>query len=389
MVRPCGDVRAFHDDRRQLVNGWTFHNPVQIHFGERVLDSIAAVLRGQSYLLITHPDQALQPWRARIVELCGQPMLTVDDIQPNPSLETLKNQAMRISGIGAEPAALVALGGGSVIDSAKFLAASRGRADHIMPYAECGADPSPPALPIIAIPTTSGTGSDLTKWATVWDRAQDRKISLERDDIFPEATLIDPLLTRTMPWATTLASGLDALSHALESIWNNNANPLTRDFAVRAARIILAALIRLKGNPADGEARKRMAFGATCAGLAFSNTRTALAHNISYPITLRYQVAHGIACSFCLPEVMQAAIGVSPECDDALMQIFGTLPDAPAQLRTFLDTLEVPATPHALGIAPEEWSVIVRDAFDGVRGRNFIGSADHFPEEAIRSPAAT
>jgi alcohol dehydrogenase len=115
------------------------------------------------------------------------------------------------------------------------------------------------------------------------------------------------------------------------------------------------------------------------AGLAFSNTKTAIAHSLSYPITLRHGVPHGIACSFCLPEVMLAARGVSMECDAALAEIFGDMAVAPAKLRAFLSGLGVAGSPSEFGVAAEEWRAIVTDAFDGPRGRNFIGTIDRFP----------
>ncbi len=360
------------------MSGWTFHNPVRIYFGEGVLSETGGILDGRSYLLVTHPDQAMGQWCEQIAEGCGVPLLTLSEIDPNPSLDMLRNLSARMSQASAEPEAIVALGGGSVMDSAKFLAAGRGEYLPVLQHIEAGEPLSCDPLPIIAIPTTAGTGSDLTKWATVWDTERGRKLSLERDDLYPEATIVDPLLMASLPWSVTLSSGLDALSHALESIWNKNANPVTRDFAIRAARDLVAALQCLHGNLDDRDGRAQMALGALRAGLAFSNTRTAVAHNISYPITLDHKVPHGIACSFCLPEVMEAAIGMEEACDEALAEIFGSLSTAPARLRALLDDLGVPDGPQSFGIDAGEWGLIVERAFAGPRGRNFIGSAERF-----------
>lgn len=365
------------------MSRWNFHNPVRIHFGEGVLDEIGDVVSGRAYVLLTHPDATMTPWRARIGERAGPPLLTLDDIEPNPSLAMLERLCTGLCQAGAEPEVIVALGGGSVMDSAKVLAAGRGRYDPVLRYLEGVESQFPPALPVIAVPTTAGTGSDLTKWATVWDPERGRKLSLNREDLYPEAVLIDPLVMATLPWATTLASGLDALSHALESLWNVNANPVTRALAISAAQDLMAGLPRLQRDLGDREARTLMAQGAARAGLAFSNTQTALAHNISYPITLGRQVPHGIACSFCLPEVMVAAIGADTACDAALGAIFGDLARAPGALRRLLDDLGVAAGPQALGIGADEWRQIVDDAFAGPRGRNFIGSPANFPSATI------
>lgn len=368
---------------------WEFHNPVRLHFGNGVFDRVAEAIGGRSWLLVTHPDAPMAPWRSRLIERAGAPLMVIDDIEPNPSLAMLRRVCAAVGTAPHEPELVVALGGGSVMDSAKFLAAGHGRYHPVVQYIENAERLTRRALPIIAIPTTAGTGSDLTKWATVWDTERGRKLSLNRDDLYAEAVFVDPRITASLPWPTTLASGLDALSHALESLWNINANPLTRTFAVAAARDVMAGLRRLRGAPGDGDARTLMALGATRAGLAFSNTQTALAHNISYPISLDHGVAHGIACSFCLPEVMASAIGADADCDAALTMLFGDLAQAPSDLRAFLDDMGVPSGPGALGIADEQWRAIVEAGFAGQRGRNFIGSRDRFPGFAGQSALET
>lgn len=361
------------------MTGWSFHNPVRLHFGSGVFDDVADAIAGRPYLLVTHPDAPIRPWRAHLAGMAGEPLATVDDIEPNPSLALLHRICDRLTAARLEPALILALGGGSVMDAAKFLAAGHGRYTPVVHYMESGLPPERSALPIIAVPTTSGTGSDLTRWATIWDPERRRKLSLDRDDLYAEAVFVDPRITESLPWPITLTSGLDALSHALESLWNVNATPVTRSFAIPAARDLMVGLRRLIRDPDDQDARRLMALGATRAGIAFSNTRTALAHNISYPVTLDHRVAHGIACSFCLPEVMIAAIGADDACDAALGELFGDLDKAPALLRRFLDDLGVAAAPGDLGIAPDEWCRIVDAAFVGPRGRNFIGARDRFP----------
>lgn len=365
------------------MSKWGFFNPVTIHFGEGVMNEVAAQIGARRWILVTHPDQPLMAMRERLVSGSNPPLAIADAIEPNPSLSILQASCSSLRPVAEDIEVIVALGGGSVIDTAKFLAA--GHCDYVSVacYLEGQVVLSGQALPIIAIPTTAGTGSELTKWATIWDPARGRKLSLNRDDLYAEAAFIDPELTSSLPWSLTLASGLDALSHALESIWNKNANPITRDFAVSAALDVLQALPRLKSDLGNREARSVMARGAMKAGLAFSNTQTALAHNISYPITLDHGVPHGIACSFTLPEVMAAAIGVDAQGDLALNRIFGDLDHAPNALRSILSDLGVAADPAAYGVGEAEWRSIVADAFAGPRGRNFSGLRERFPSHPI------
>ncbi|WP_070107358.1 iron-containing alcohol dehydrogenase PsrA [Burkholderia plantarii] len=361
--------------------GWQFHNPVRVRFGIDTLDAVGEVLAGRRYALVTYPDPAFAALAARIEASAGPALARIDSVEANPSVTMLARACQTLAALPAMPEVLVALGGGSVMDSAKVLAAEHGRLEPVLAWIADGTTRvAERALPIVAIPTTSGTGSEVTSWATVWDPARDRKLSLARDDLYPETVLVDPRLVVGLPPAPTLASGLDALSHALESLWNVHANPVTRGLAVSAAREILDALPRVMAAPDDLAARAAMALGALRAGLAFSNTRTALAHNLSYAITLRHGVAHGIACSFCLPAVMRAALGADPDCDRALAEVFGSAEAGPARLEAFLGRLGIACEPAAYGIGAREWHDIVAGAFDGARGRNFIGARARFPQ---------
>ena len=233
----------------------------------------------------------------------------------------------------------------------------------------------PPAVRrLIAVPTTAGTGSEVTPWATVWDREQQRKHSLHLPETWPEAAIVDPVLMRSLPDAVTLQSGLDALSHALEAIWNRNANPVSDALALAAARSILVTLPTLLRAPDDMALREAMAIAALQAGLAFSNTRTALAHSLSYPMTLRFGLPHGIACSFTLPLVARLAIGRSAERDAVLAQALGPLAQAPARLERFLEDLGVRTQFADYGVDEASAQAMLEAALQGDRGRNFIGA---------------
>lgn len=179
---------------------------------------------------------------------------------------------------------------------------------------------------------------------------------------------------QSLPASATLASGLDALSHALESIWNRHRNPVSTTLAVGAARRTLATLPALMQDLGSLPLRSRMAEAALMAGLAFSNTRTALAHSLSYDITLRHGVAHGIACSFSLPLVLEMALGADDQADAALLSIFDAATGelAVQRLRNFLEGLGVATDPAHYGVPGDEWQQLLQSAASGPRGRNFI-----------------
>ena len=281
----------------------------------------------------------------------------------------------RFGAAQTKPQVIVALGGGSMIDAAKVLAASGGDFARVKRHlTEKAPLDASKFLPIIAVPTTSGTGSEVTSWATVWDSAGNAKYSLANPRLYPEAAFVDPALTLAAPRGLTMTTGLDALSHSLESLWNVNANPVSANYAVEAAREIIDALPRLLERLNDLDLRARLARASLFAGLAFSNTKTALAHNISYGITLRHGTPHGIACSFCLPQVMEWAIGANPACDDALRRIFGPdLEQGVQRLTRLLLDVGVGTKPSDHGVGRDEWDELVERASEGERGRNFIG----------------
>jgi len=232
---------------------------------------------------------------------------------------------------------------------------------------------------LIAVPTTAGTGSEVTPWATIWDRRAGRKHSLHQPWTWPEAAVLDAELMLSLPGGTTLASGLDALSHALESIWNVNRNPVSTGLAVTAARRIMKVLPALMRDTANLALRAEMAEAAVLAGLAFSNTKTALAHSLSYEITLQHGVVHGIACSFSLPRVLELALGADAAADEALLSIFETASRdvAVARLQTFLHELGVETDPAHYGVGADQWDQMMRHAAQGPRGRNFIRAGVH------------
>lgn len=253
------------------------------------------------------------------------------DVTPNPELATLQAylEGYAKNAI-AMPQFIIAIGGGSVLDSAKVLSRwlkqPRLNFDALMESAaQC--------IPLIAVPTTSGTGAEVTPFATVWDSLSDKKYSVV--NVAPRYALLNPAVTSSLPREETLYGALDALSHGLESLWNNNRNDLTAEYALKAIPLILDALPTALNSTDEKEllqARSKLQQAACFAGQAIATTKTALAHAMSYPITLRFGVPHGLACSFTL---------------SAMIKHYGhealNLPEALAnQVCEFLDSLNLP-----------------------------------------------
>jgi alcohol dehydrogenase len=331
---------------------WAYGNPVQIEFGAGAVGRLGALIGKRRWALVTYDMPIFRELADGIRAEAGPPVATISNIVANPDVRDLA-QSCRIDGQAAStPEVIVALGGGSIIDAAKVVSASQGDFSRVLASltGERALDGSAFA-PIVAVPSTAGTGSEVTSWATVWDQASGNKYSVAHRALYPEVALVDPALTLGAPRELTVATGLDALSHALESIWNISANPISANFAVAAAREIMEVLPKLVDDLGNAELRERQARAALMAGLAF-NTKTALAHNISYDITLRAGTAHGIACSFSLPTVMRWSFNHSAHCDANLRRIFGNDLDAGAgRLAAFLEGLGVSTDPSSYGLS--------------------------------------
>ncbi len=289
-------------------NFWTHHNPVRINSGPGILSRLPELVPHQGILLlVTTPGFTRRGMTEKVLQLLKNYQVIVhDQTTPNPNLDDLDRATLKFN--PHEVTGLIALGGGSVLDTAKVLGATLSSSfvnplDAILRQNRKNESIRP--IPVIAIPTTSGTGAEVTPFATVWDGLNKKKHSLSGEHIFPTHALLDPELTVTQPRNETLYTGLDAISHALESLWNKNRTPVSESLALHALTLANQALPIILEYPNDLENRARMQQSSLLAGLAISQTRTAIAHAISYPVTIHYNVPHGLACSFTLPGLIK------------------------------------------------------------------------------------
>ncbi len=299
---------------------WSFRNPTGIHFGDgvraRIGDSLSATDR-VAVVCTQRGRRTIQadPLYAGLLQRVG--LQWVDDVETNPDIDLVQAQAeyLRASGVDT----VIAIGGGSAMDTAKSLAAALGQVNG-PDLRQLLADPSAlralTPLRLITVPTTAGTGSEVTPFATLWDHAAHKKLSLAGPNMFPYMAYVDPMLTLGVPEAVTVSTGLDAINQAAESIWNRNANPISLQFATRALGLGMEALPRLHRHLDDIHARRAMAECSLLAGLAISHTRTALCHSISYPLTSHFDVPHGLACAF----TMKAVFSLNVAHDDGRLE---------------------------------------------------------------------
>ncbi len=257
---------------------------------------------------------------------------------------------------------LIGFGGGSPIDTAKamtILAGGGVMRDYKVPFAADRA-----ALPLIAIPTTAGTGSEATRFTVITDTGQDEKMLIAGLGALPLAAIVDFELTLSVPARTTADTGIDAFTHALEAFVSKRANPVSDAYARSAMTLIGAHLRTVYAEPRNDAAREAMMLGATLAGLAFSNASVALVHGMSRPIGAQFHVPHGLSNAMLLPAVTKYSLNAAlPRyAEAARLAGFAQADDADQvagarlleSLKALNRDLAVP-TPAAFGIDAAAW----------------------------------
>jgi phosphonate metabolism-associated iron-containing alcohol dehydrogenase len=250
--------------------------------------------------------------------------VTATTVTPNPDLEYLSSTVRTLKTKNITK--IIALGGGSVIDSAKVFSAwlSKPYPPPMDEFFESqGVLDLASAIPVCAIPTTTGTGSEVTPFATVWDKKRNQKLSIESSVLAPKVVVCDPSLLASLRGQTLLFPALDAVSHALESLWNHNRTPETESLAYEALYLIDRHLGQALQEQTQTRARAQLQLASIFAGQAIAKTKTAIAHSISYPLTLQFGIPHGLAVSFLLPALIQIHTLKRDEKDPGLLDKIG------------------------------------------------------------------
>lgn len=282
---------------------WEFNLPVKIVFGsgkraeiEKYIDETG----GTRGVLVCSASVAKRGVANEFIKNSGGKIKEIfTDIRPNPTTDNVDSCAELMRSCNADFA--VALGGGSPMDCCKAAAAIARGSGKIAEY-HTGGRPVNAAevIPMIAFPTTSGTASEVTNISVLTDTAKGLKAPMNDPAMYPKIAIIDPELTLSVPPAVTASTGLDVLSHAIESYWSTLNQPLCSACSVYAAKLVFKYLEKAYNEPNNLEAREKMAQASITAGVAFSHPRTTGSHACSFPLTNLYGVPHGEACAFTL-----------------------------------------------------------------------------------------
>lgn len=297
------------------MNGFGFFkNPTQITYGRQAVEQLGTILAEQEFknvLIITDAGIVKTGLVDQVTEQLSNLHYTIyDKTQPNPTVSNCNDALNLLRQVHAD--VIIAMGGGSSIDVAKAVSVLATNEGSIVDY-EGIAKYTNETLPLIAIPTTAGTASEVTTFTVITDEEREYKLTVGGVGIAPNWALVDPEVTKSLPSHITAATGLDALVHALESYTSKMASPISKALAREAIRKISANLRQAVYNGDNINARDNMLMGSLLAGLAFNNTRLGNCHALSHPVSAIYGVPHGVANSILIPHVMEYNALAVPE----------------------------------------------------------------------------
>lgn len=299
---------------------WDYLQPVTIKFGSGRISEISKLVAANGWknglLVTTHFFSKSEPVKQILEQGKGAIVGVFSECGPNPTVADVDNCAAQIrrQNIGY----LIAIGGGSVMDCAKAAATVALTDDPIEHYHGTGVPLPQKHLPLIAVPTTSGTGSEVTCVSVLTNPAKQLKAPLVSDGFYPDYALVDPQLTLSMPPQLTACTGIDVLSHAVEGFWSKGHQPICDALAIHAAKLVFENLPRAFESPSDLAAREKMSEASLIAGLAFSLPKTTASHACSFPLTNRYHIPHGEACGLTLDYFTR----INAQVDDGRLKMF-------------------------------------------------------------------
>ena len=321
----------------------------------------------------------------KALEVAGIPFTTYDKVMTEPTMDYTGEGLKIYQEVKAD--FLIAVGGGSPIDTAKGISALATNPGKMSDFEGANKIPTPGA-PLIAIPTTAGTGSEVTQFTIITDTTRDVKMLIASPNVMPRVALVDPMMTLLMPQGITAGTGLDALTHAIEAYVSVKAQPITDALALHAIRLISGNLRQAWCNGNNIEARTNMMTGALEAGLAFSNASVALVHGMARPIGAYFHVSHGISNAALLPTVIEFSIPGNPKRYVDIAEAMGEVTErlsiidgaylAAKAVKRLNDDLKIP-TLRGLGVDEKKFhSIVSQMAADAIAS----GSPGNNPRKA-------
>ncbi len=347
----------------------TFQVAPQIKFGFGAIQTLGSLTQEFSVkhaLIVTDPGLVKAGVHERLIAVLQEFHVNVSlfsDVEANPSIHTTISAFQKYSQESCD--GVIALGGGSPMDVAKGVAILATNPGTVQDYIGIGKIQKNPA-PLIAIPTTVGTGSEVTTFVVLTDTSQRRKVVIGSPRVAPTAAILDPDLVASLPQTLVAYTGMDALTHAVESVVSNFATPFTDALALQAIRMVNTHLPAAV-NDKSQNARAELLYASTMAGMAFSFARTGLVHGMAHPLSSYYNLQHGLANAILLCHVMDFN---APSCSEKLSRV-ATAMDQPAVSEAAIHAIQrlgksvgIPEKLSEAGVTSEFIPLMAQDAFN-------------------------
>ncbi len=302
------------------------------------------------------------------LKAAGMESESFTETEGNPSTDTVAKAAKGFADSKAD--FIVAFGGGSPLDVAKAVAVIATYGGNIVDYEGGGKVPGP-VVPMIAIPTTAGTGSEVTAFSVITDHSRNYKLTVVSNDILPAYAILDPELITTVPAGTAAACGIDAMVHALEAFISKAASPFSDMFAKEALRLIGGSIRDYVADRSNIEACEAMLTGSLFAGIAFSHARLGNVHAMSHPVSAYFDVPHGVANAILLPTVVEYNMTDAAAkyqyiydciCEKPVSDEDFTPEMLAAEIRVLNDELGIPASLSEVGVDSSLFDKMADDA---------------------------
>ncbi|MCL6589088.1 MAG: iron-containing alcohol dehydrogenase [Firmicutes bacterium] len=352
-----------------------FNLNTRIIFGAESLQELPVEGRalGGKVLVVTGKNAMRQTGKLQQIEILlrgsGFRVYVFEEVEPEPSLDTIR-KGLELARSN-EVDWVVGLGGGSAMDAAKVIAGLYS-ADQDVGYYFNGAPIGVPGLPLVTVPTTAGSGAEVTFNAVVSDLQQKVKKSIRDPLLTPRVAIVDPKLTLSLPYNTTVYSGMDALVQAIEAYTSRKASPLTDIYAYSAIERISSNILKVYNDGSNLQARTEMSLGSLMAGIALSNARLGAVHGLAHSIGIRTGKPHGLVCAVLLVPVMRFNMQVCYEKYATIASALGFNPgggdpiDSAALAIKNIMSLErklgIPTHISSIGVTEADFPAIVADS---------------------------
>lgn len=360
-----------------------FYLPTKIITGLGCLSQLPGIVRalGEQALLVCGRHSLRRSGvleRAlRDLKQAGVRATVYDAVQGEPTLDVV--QAALDQARQAQVEVVIGIGGGSAMDVGKATAVLCNKEGTVQEY-HGGRSISEPGLACVCVPTTAGTGSEVTNNAVLTDADRGVKKSIRGVQVFPRVAIVDPELTLSLPPETTASSGADALCQAIEAFMAIGAQPATDALSAQAIRRIGRSLLRAYEEGSDVSARTDMLYGSLFAGMSMTNTRLGGAHALAHPLGFHYHIPHGVVCGLLLPYVMEHSLEYASEKYAEVAQLLGAdtqgmspkeaAQQAVAAVRALIGRIGIPDGLRAFGLQTEHFPAIIAESLPSSNVRN-------------------